>query len=298
MMRITASRGEGEVVRLTVEGRLTAATIDELETTCDAAWRGGLTAMLDLAGVQFADEAGIGCLARLRERGAVVIGCSGFLSTLLHEHATAGSDEAGDDPSEGWLIERLRRGDGDAYEEVIRRHGSRMLATARRMLRSDDAAEDAVQEAMLSAFRHIGQFAGTAKLSTWLHRIVVNVALMRMRSGRARPETSVEDLLPRFESDGHWADRIGGWEESGETLLGRGQTRILVRQCIDQLPATHRTVLLLRDIEELDTEETALRLGITPNAVKIRLHRARQALRTLLERALRPGEQAVETFVA
>ena len=162
----------------------------------------------------------------------------------------------------------------------------RLLATARRMLGNDDDAEDALQEALLSAFRHIDQFAGQARLSTWLHRIVVNVVLMRMRSRKSRPESSIEDLLPRFMEDGHWADRIGGSDESSDVLLERQEMRRLVRRCITQLPETYRVVLTLRDLDELDTDETAALLGITPNAVKIRLHRARQALKTLLDREL------------
>ncbi|MFN8643294.1 MAG: sigma-70 family RNA polymerase sigma factor [Candidatus Binatia bacterium] len=190
------------------------------------------------------------------------------------------------------MVERLRRGDADAYEELVRRFGGRLLATARRMLGNEDDAEDALQEALLSAFRHVGQFAGQARLSTWLHRIVVNAVLMRMRSRRARPERSIEDLLPRFVEDGHWADRVGGDDEPSDVRLERRESRQLVRRCIAELPESYRIGITLRDIEELDTDETAQRLGITANAVKIRLHRARQALRTLIERATAAGTPA------
>jgi RNA polymerase sigma-70 factor (ECF subfamily) len=161
-----------------------------------------------------------------------------------------------------------------------------MLATARRLLKTDADAHDAVQEAFLSTFRAIDQFTGTAKLSTWLHRIVVNTALMKLRSQRRRPEESIEDLLPHFDEQGEWLTAPTGWETPSEILLQRQETRALVRQCIARLPDTYRTILLLRDIEDLETEEVARTLGITANAVKIRLHRARQALRTLLEQEL------------
>jgi len=111
---------------------------------------------------------------------------------------------------------------------------------------------------------------------------------MRLRSARRRGEESIEDLLPRFAEDGHKVNHpTPGWEGSAEELLARSETREIVRRAIDQLPETYRSVLLLRDIEELNTEEAARLLGVTENAVKIRLHRARQALRMLLEPSFR-----------
>ncbi|TMB22840.1 MAG: sigma-70 family RNA polymerase sigma factor [Deltaproteobacteria bacterium] len=190
------------------------------------------------------------------------------------------------------LLAGLRRGDDHAFATLVRQHGGRMLATARRLLRDDDEAEDAVQEAFVSAARAIDGFAGDSKLSTWLHRIVVNTALMRLRSRRRRREEPIDDLLPRFDADGHHAEGVVGWETPSDVLLERRQTRAMVRRCIDELPERYRTVILLRDIEEMDTEETAHSIGSTPNAVKIRLHRARQALRTLLARELGRSEHA------
>ena len=190
------------------------------------------------------------------------------------------------------LLAGLRRGDDHAFATLVRQHGGRMLATARRLLRDDDEAEDAVQEAFVSAARAIDGFAGDSKLSTWLHRIVVNTALMRLRSRRRRREEPIDDLLPRFDADGHHAEGVVGWETPSDVLLERRQTRAMVRRCIDELPERYRTVILLRDIEEMDTEETAHSIGSPPNAVKIRLHRARQALRTLLARELGGSEHA------
>jgi RNA polymerase sigma-70 factor (ECF subfamily) len=188
------------------------------------------------------------------------------------------------------LLARLRCGEDEAFEQLVRQYTSRLLAVARRLLGSEHEARDVVQEAFLSAFRGIGQFSGTAKLSTWLYRIAVNAALMKLRSRRRKPEESIEDLLPQFTERGEWGSHVPVWEVSSEKLLQRRQTCVLVRHCIDRLPDTYRTVLLLRDIEDLDTEEVAAALGVTPNAVKIRLHRARQALRTLLEReVIGPG---------
>jgi RNA polymerase sigma-70 factor (ECF subfamily) len=123
---------------------------------------------------------------------------------------------------------------------------------------------------------------------------VSNAALMKLRSRRRRPETSIDDLLPRFDEDGHFAEPVTAWDESAG-LLERHETRTMVRRAIAALPASHRTVLVLRDIEELDTDETAARLGITPNAVKTRLHRARLALRALLARELAADTPAPQT---
>src|SRR5438876_2681673 len=188
------------------------------------------------------------------------------------------------EPDGAVLLDGLRRGDDHAFATLGRHQAGRMLATARRLLRDGAEAEDAVQEAFVSAARAIGGFAGDSKLSTWLHRIVVNTALMRLRSRRRRREEPIDDLLPRFDADGHHAEGVVGWETPSDVLLERRQTRAMVRRCIDELPERYRTVILLRDIEEMDTEETAHSIGSTPNAVKIRLHRARQALRTLLAR--------------
>ena len=110
---------------------------------------------------------------------------------------------------------------------------------------------------------------------------------MKLRSRRRRPETPIEDLLPKFLEDGHQVMPAGDWPESAEVLLEREENRVFVRESIDRLPESYRTVLLLRDIEEMDTGETARLLGINPNAVKTRLHRARQALRTILDARLR-----------
>jgi RNA polymerase sigma-70 factor (ECF subfamily) len=188
------------------------------------------------------------------------------------------------------LLARLRSGDEDAYEHLVRAYGGKLLSVARRFLRSPDDAQDAVQDAFLCAFRSIGSFEGSARLSTWLHRIVINSALMKLRSRRRTPETSIEDLLPKFVEDGHQVRPSTEWSRSGDEAVEQRETREVVRRCIDQLPESYRTVLLLRDIEEVDTEEAARILGVSENAVKVRLHRARQGLRTLLDAYFREGK--------
>lgn len=185
---------------------------------------------------------------------------------------------------EAALVSRLKAGDADAFEEMVRAFGGRLLAVARRFVRNEQDAQDILQAAYLNAFRAIGGFEGECLLSTWLHRIVVNAALMRLRSRRRRPEESIEDLLPAFQQDGHHVEQFSDLNMPADELLSRQQTRAAVRACIDRLPDNYRTVLLLRDIEEQSTQEVAEALGMTPTAVKVRLHRARQALSTLLRR--------------
>jgi len=197
------------------------------------------------------------------------------------EHSLAGS--LANDPTEAELLAGLRAGDDAAYERLVRTYGGRLLTVARRFLPSEDDARDALQDAFLSAFRAIGNFQEGARVSTWLHRIVINAALMKLRSRRRKPEEIIDELLPTFSEDGHRENAGPAWKETAESVLQQQETRALVRACIDRLPESYRTVLLLRDIEELDTEETARLLDVSPNAVKIRLHRARQALRTLLD---------------
>ena len=180
------------------------------------------------------------------------------------------------------LVEGVRQGDPAAFETVVRTYGPRLTAVARRILRDDDQAREAVQEAFISAYRNRAQFHGDARLSTWLHRIAVNAALQRIRSAKRRPEEPIEDLLPRFLPDGHHVERFRAWTEAPDERLSRLETAATVREAIDRLPEAYRTVLLLRDIEGLSGQEAAEMLHITPNAVKIRLHRARIALRTLI----------------
>jgi RNA polymerase sigma-70 factor, ECF subfamily len=183
---------------------------------------------------------------------------------------------------EATLIAQLRAGDEAAFEQVVRQYGGRLLAVARRIVGTEEDARDVVQEAFMNAFKSLDRFEGNAKLSTWLHRIAVNAALMKLRTRKRKPEQPIDSMLPGFNEDGHFEERFQSWEEPVDKALEREETRDLVRRQIDALPESYRTVLVLRDIEGLDTEETANMLGLSVNATKIRLHRARQALRTML----------------
>ncbi len=195
---------------------------------------------------------------------------------------------------ESLLTERIRAGDEQAFESLVRQFGGRMLAVARRYLKCEEDSDDAVQDALISAFRSFDSFEGNSALATWLHRIVVNACLMKLRARSRRQTVPLDDLLPTFDETGHHSSPVKPWTDQVYSRLASVETRALVRACIDRLPEPYRAVLLLRDIEEFDTEQTAHVLAISQANVKTRLHRARQALRTLLEPLFRTeGESSV-----
>lgn len=187
------------------------------------------------------------------------------------------------------LISGLQAGDEKSFEEIVRQYGGRLLAVARRLLGEEGGARDAVQETFLSAYRNSARFAGSSRLSTWLHKILVNAVLMKLRRRKRKPEEAIDDLLPKFRDDGHQVGHpcLLDWQEPAGALLEQREVRLLVRQSIERLPESYRTVLVLREIEELGTADVAGMLGLSENAVKVRLHRARQALRGLLDPHLR-----------
>jgi RNA polymerase sigma-70 factor, ECF subfamily len=189
-------------------------------------------------------------------------------------------------PAEAILLEGLRGGDEAAFEEMVRTFGGRLLATARRYLRSEADACDALQDAFICAFKSIGKFRGQSQLSTWLHRIVINSALGRLRAMKQHPDelcADVEELPLHLEGK---LERMGQASRVAavDVCLEGAETRALVRRCIEQLPEAYRIVLVMRDIDELDTAEVAELLNLSTNNVRIRLHRGRLALKALIER--------------
>jgi RNA polymerase sigma-70 factor (ECF subfamily) len=137
---------------------------------------------------------------------------------------------------ESALLAALRAKEEWAYRQLVAEYGGRLLAVARRILRNEEEAQDALQEAFLQAFRALPRFEGHSRISTWLHRIVVNSSLMRIRSRKARPEESIEPFLPTFQDDGHATVSFREWEGGADELLERTETRALVRSTIDRLP--------------------------------------------------------------
>jgi RNA polymerase sigma-70 factor (ECF subfamily) len=286
VLRVTASQNDN-LVELRVEGELTESTTHEVEELSRSYLGAGCQVVLRLAGATFADRTGVELLRNLQKKGVMLTECSGFFSELLGKPEPPWSP-TGERQNGDALVERLRARNEEAFETMVRHYGGRMLATARRLLGNEHDANDAVQQAFISVFKSIAGFNGEARLSTWLHRIVVNAALAQMRYRRRRPELPIDDLLPRFDEEGRWAgdntQQSVARESLRENLTDERETQEMVRRCIDRLPEAYRSVLVLRDIEELNTVEAAEMLAVTPNAAKIRLHRARQALKTLIER--------------
>ena len=212
------------------------------------------------------------------------------VATDQRQPASDGGSEAvgaSVDTDEGALLAGVRAKDERACDQFVRRYGGRMLATATRLLGDPALAEDCVQESFLSAFNNLDRFEGRSGVGTWLHRITVNACLMKLRSRRRKAEEPIDDLLPTFDENGCRIETAWKSTRSVDDLVAEQQVRELVIKKIGELPDSYRIVLVLRDIEELDTREVAEILDTTEGAVKVRLHRARAALKKLLEPILR-----------
>lgn len=182
------------------------------------------------------------------------------------------------------LIRRIARGDHAAFEPLMRRHNSRLFRVARAILRDDAEAEDALQDAYLDAYRHINTFRGEAPPRTWLTRIVINQALMRLR--RQKRDRVVVPFSDRstIEPDHREAEMADEKSESPHAAALRAEMRRMLERRIDELPMAFRTVFVMREIEDMTVEETAECLSIPSATVRTRLFRARALLRDALER--------------
>ena len=172
-------------------------------------------------------------------------------------------------------------------EQLVRDNIAWMLALSERMLRDRGLAEDAVQEAFMAAFRGLDNFEGRSTLKTWLHRITVNATLTKLRQLKRLAEKPIDEYLPEF--DRHDCRIEAPWTNLTplQDVLEDDDLRATVRETIDALPESYRIVIQLRDIEGYDTNEVAELLEISAANVKVRLHRARAAIKKLLEPVLR-----------
>ena len=177
------------------------------------------------------------------------------------------------------LVERARAGDREAFEGLVRRHHQRIYRTLLGITSHPEDAEDLTQMTFLKAYEHLGNFQGAAKFSTWLTRIAINEGLQRLRA--RKPMESLDDAGDEDDEDFR-PRQIRAWTESPEQALSRGELRALVEQELMRLPEKYRTVVMLRDLEEQSTEETAQALGLGIAVVKTRLLRARLMLRERL----------------
>jgi len=204
--------------------------------------------------------------------------------TTPHPRPDLSSDPSPDGVPESTLVARLRAGDARALEALMRRYNQRLFRVARAILKSDDDAEDAVQEAYLSAWRGIGAFRADARLATWLTRIVINASYARLRSRPSATVVSLDDL-PAGTLDAQESPMSPPAEQPDDAAM-RSQLRGLLERRIDALPEQFRTVFILRDVEELSVEETAACLAIPDATVRSRAFRARALLRESLARDL------------
>jgi RNA polymerase sigma-70 factor, ECF subfamily len=191
--------------------------------------------------------------------------------------------------------------DPAALEALMRRHNSRLFRVARAILKDDAAAEDALQDAYVAAFRRQEQFRGDAELSTWLTRIVINQALMMLRKRKRErivvPFRGAGHTMPEDRTDDMLSDVPDDKAESPSDSMLRAEVRKVIERRIDQLPVAFRTVFVMREVEEMTVQETAECLGIPPSTVRTRLFRARALLREALERDMDTARAGVYAFL-
>ena len=184
---------------------------------------------------------------------------------------------AQDKAAEDSLIGRILAGERDLFHELIRPHEQVVYRAVYSMLGHEDEAEDAAQMAFIRAYLNLAKYRGESRFSTWLVTIAINEARNRLRKTKSLREDSIEALSE--ESDGDYTPALlTDWREVPSAALERKEVRAHLERAIGLLPAIYREVLVLRDVEGLDIEETAQGLSITTASVKVRLHRARRML--------------------
>jgi len=183
------------------------------------------------------------------------------------------------------LVERARSGDTAAFTELVNRYERKIFRLAKHITQNDEDAEDVLQETFLKAYSHLDSFQGQSKFYTWIVRIGVNEALMKLRKRKSSKTVSLDE--PTDTGEDTMVREIAVWDEDPEQKYSRDELREILDKAVDSLKPAFRTVFVLRDIEELSTEETASALDISVPAVKSRLLRARLQLREKLTKFFR-----------
>lgn len=189
---------------------------------------------------------------------------------------------AAQNTEENPLVERAQAGDASAFSQLVHQYERKIFRLAKHITQSQEDAEDVLQEAFLKAYEHLPEFQGQSKFYTWLVRIAVNESLMKLRKRRPGKLVSLDEEIDTGEDK--VAREIAVWDNSPEDRYSQEELRKILDDAIDALPPIFRTVFVLRDIDELSTEETAGILDISIPAVKSRLLRARLQLRDRLTR--------------
>lgn len=188
-------------------------------------------------------------------------------------------------PDDMELARRAKTRDADAFRAIMRINNQKLYRLARSIIRNDSEAEDIVQETYVTAFAHLSSFRGEASLATWLSRIVINEALGRLRKKRRAASVIAAEPAP----DAHIIPfPLATSGDDPERTMAQRQILRLVEQATDTLPDVYRTVFVARVIEGLSMEETADLLGVKPQTVKTRLHRARALVRKQLDEQIGP----------
>jgi RNA polymerase sigma-70 factor (ECF subfamily) len=182
------------------------------------------------------------------------------------------------------LVERIGTGDHAAFESLMRTHNGKLFRIARAILKDDGDAEDALQDAYLEAYRHLDEFRGGSELSTWLTRIVVNQALMRLRKEKRRSSIVPFRSGASTDAESPVAQVPDNRSESPSAAAIRAETRRILERRIDELPSSFRAVFIMREVEDMGIDEIAECLSISPATVRTRLFRARALLRAALAR--------------
>ena len=189
--------------------------------------------------------------------------------------------------AEEQLVHSLRNGEDSGFEALVRSYGPQVMAIARRYMQSEADASDCFQDTLIAVFQSIDGYQQRSSFRHWVRGVTINKCLMQLRKRQRRREESIEHMLPLFDDRGNRVEVASPRQKAGiGELLDAEQLRRVVRKYIDRLPDHYRVVLLLRDIDGYTTREAAAILGIKLNAVKTRLHRARSALRFMLEPVL------------
>ena len=194
-------------------------------------------------------------------------------------------------PDEAAVVLQAREGDAKAFSELVRRYEGKIFRLALHITQNREDAEDVLQETFLKAYEHLDQFQGNSKFYTWIVRIAVNQALMKLRKRKTERSVSIDETIDTGEDT--VAREIAAWDENPEQRYTREEMNEISTPPCEGLAPPYRAVFVLRDVEELSTEETAEALGLSIPAVKSRLLRARLQLREKLTRFFkRKGDDA------
>ncbi|HXG34624.1 MAG TPA: RNA polymerase sigma factor [Bryobacteraceae bacterium] len=198
-------------------------------------------------------------------------------------------------PDEEALVARAQAGDAQAFAELVERYERKIFRLARHITGNDEDAEDVLQETFLKAYENLPGFQGQSKFYTWLVRIAVNEALMKLRRRKTAKVVSLDETIDTGEET--MAREIAVWEDNPEEQYSREELRRILEEAIESLAPLYRTVFVLRDVDELSTEETAEALGISVPAVKSRLLRARLQLRDKLTRFFKRKQEDLFAYL-